>query len=80
LFWNSGSMFPIGCVPQFRQELKDDHIYHIERAYGKFERTVQLPIPVQAGRVTATFRDGVLEVRLPKAEEVRPKETTIDVS
>jgi HSP20 family protein len=76
----TGDMLTVRGERQFREELKNDHTYHIERAYGKFERTVQLPMPVQAGRVTATFRDGVLEVRLPKAEEVRPKEIRIDVS
>src|SRR5216110_2393317 len=75
----TGDLLTVKGERQFRQELKDDHTYHIERAYGKFERSVQLPMPVQAGRVTATFRDGVLEVRLPKAEEVRPKEIKIDV-
>src|SRR6059036_2265783 len=75
----TGDLLTVRGERQFRQELKDDHTYHIERAYGKFERAVQLPMPVQAGRVTATFRDGVLEVRLPKAEEVRPKEIKIDV-
>ena len=75
----TGDLLTVRGERQFRQELKDDHTYYIERAYGKFERSVQLPMPVQAGRVTATFRDGVLEVRLPKAEEVRPKEIKIDV-
>ena len=75
----TGDLLTVRGERQFPQELKDDHTYHIERAYGKFERSVQLPMPVQAGRVTATFRDGVLEVRLPKTEEVRPKETKIDV-
>jgi len=75
----TGDLLTVRGERQFRQELKDDHTYHIERAYGKFERTVQLPMPVQAGRVTATFRDGVLEVKLPKTEEVRPKEIKIDV-
>ena len=64
---------------RFRQELNDDNYYHVERAYGKFERSVQLPIPVQADRVKATYRDGVLEVKLPKAEEVRSKEIKIDI-
>jgi HSP20 family protein len=49
----------------------------VERAYGKFERVVQLPMPVDTAHVTATFRDGVLEVKLPKAEEVRPKEIKV---
>jgi HSP20 family protein len=50
------------------------------RAYGKFERSIRLPMAVQAERVTATYREGMLEVRLPKVEEVRPKEIKIDVS
>jgi HSP20 family protein len=52
----------------------------MERVYGKFERSIRLPMPVQADRVSATYRDGVLAVRLPKTEEVRPKEIKIDVS
>ena len=57
-----------------------EHAYHrLERTYGRFERSVQLPVPVQADRVKATYRDGVLTVTLPKAEEVKPKEIKIDI-
>ena len=63
----------------FNEQLSDDNYYHVERAYGKFERIVQLPMPVQTGQVTATYRDGVLEVKLPKAEEVRPKDIKVGV-
>src|SRR5256885_15748837 len=63
----------------FDQESKDDHAYHVERAYGKFERSVELPVPVQVDRAKATYRDGVLEVRLPKAAEAKPKEIKIDI-
>ena len=38
-----------------------------------------LPMPVQADKVKATYRDGVLEIRLPKLEEVKPKEIKIEV-
>ena len=75
----TGDLLTVKGERQFRQELKDDHSYHIERAYGKFERTVQLPMPVQADRVKAAYRDGVLEVKLPKTEEVKPKEIKIDL-
>ena len=61
------------------RDLKDESVYHVERVYGKFERSVQLPMPVQAEKVKATYRDGVLEVKLPKAEEVKPKEIKIDI-
>lgn len=52
---------------------------HVERVYGKFERLIQLPIAVQADRVKASYRDGVLEITLPKVEEVKPREIKIDI-
>ena len=61
------------------RDVKDESVYHGERVYGKFERSVQLPMPVQADKVKATYRDGVLEVKLPKAEEVKPKAIKIDI-
>ena len=75
----TGDLLTVRGERQFNQQLNDDHYYHMERAYGKFERTVQLPMPVQTGRVTASYRDGVLEVKLPKAEEVKPKPIKIDI-
>ena len=57
-------------------EAKDDVV---ERVHGKFEPTIQLPVPVQTDKVQATYRDGVLEVRLPTAEEVTPKAINIDI-
>jgi HSP20 family protein len=64
---------------RFDRDLKDESYHRMERVYGKFERHVQLPMPVQADKVKASYRDGVLEVMLPKAEEVKPKEIKIDV-
>src|SRR5215831_1037485 len=61
------------------REFKEEDAYRTERVYGKFERSVQLPMPVQADKVNATYRDGVLEVKLPKAEEVKPKAIKIDI-
>jgi HSP20 family protein len=54
--------------------------YRSERWFGKFERSVPLPIPVQSDKVKATYRDGVLTVKLPKAEEIKSKEIKIDVA
>ena len=76
----TGDVLTVKGDRQFGEQLKDDNYFHMERTYGKFERSIRLPMPVQAGQVTAAYRDGVLEVRLPKAEEVRPKEIRIDVS
>jgi HSP20 family protein len=60
-------------------ENKDQRFLHVERAYGPFERLIQLPMAVQSDKVKAAYRDGVLEITLPKAEELRPREIKIDV-
>ncbi|HEV8310564.1 MAG TPA: Hsp20/alpha crystallin family protein [Methylomirabilota bacterium] len=60
-------------------QVKEENYHRIERWTGSFERHIQLPIRVQADRVRATYRDGVLEIRLPKVEEVKPREIKIDV-
>ncbi len=60
-------------------EAREEHYHRIERWSGTFERHVQLPIPVQAERIRASYRDGVLEVRLPKLDEVKPREIPIEV-
>ena len=44
-----------------------------ERAYGKFERSLRLPDPLDAKNAEAKIDDGVLMVRIPKAEEARPR-------
>ncbi|MGH7305629.1 MAG: Hsp20/alpha crystallin family protein [Candidatus Rokuibacteriota bacterium] len=62
------------------RDVKDEGAHHVERVYGKFERSVLLPMPVQAEKVKATYRDGVLEVKLPKVEEVKPKAIKIDIA
>ncbi len=62
------------------REVKEENYHRIERWSGPFERQIQLPIPVQADRVRATYRDGILEIRLPKVEEVKPREIKIEVA
>jgi len=60
-------------------DAREENYHRIERWSGPFERHVQLPIPVQADRIRASYRDGVLEIRLPKLPEVRPREIKIEV-
>lgn len=62
-----------------RDEAKEHKFLHVERVYGQFERLVQLPMAVQADKVRASCRDGVLEITLPKAEELKPREIKIDI-
>ena len=53
------------------KEEKDRRYHRVERTYGAFARALRLPAPVDAGRVTATFKDGVLEITLPKTAEAK---------
>lgn len=75
----TGDMLTIRGERQRAQDVPPDNYYRGERWWGKFERTLPLPIPVQAGKVKAAYRDGVLTVTLPKAEEIKPKEIKIDL-
>jgi HSP20 family protein len=62
-------------------ERKDDRNYHrIERAYGSFTRTFSLPRSVEASQIVADYRNGVLEITIPKKEEARPKQIAINVN
>jgi len=51
----------------------------VERAYGPFHRTFSIGVPVRASRVKASYKDGILEVVIPKAEETRPKRVQVEV-
>lgn len=75
----TGDLLTVKGERAFGREPKEENRFHLERVSGKFERSIRIPMPVQADRVRATYRDGVLEVRLPKAEEVKPKEIKIDI-
>jgi HSP20 family protein len=58
-------------------EVKEDHYHRVERAYGSFQRSFMLPTLVDQEHVQATYHDGVLELRLPKSEAVKPKRVAI---
>jgi len=61
------------------KEFKEDKYYRLERSSGTFQRSVTLPTAVQTDKVAAEFKDGVLKVTLPKKEEVKPKQISINV-
>jgi HSP20 family protein len=59
-------------------EIDEDIRYHRrERGYGRFQRSVQLPFPVETENVEATFKNGVLTITLPRAEEDKPRKITV---
>jgi len=61
-------------------EVKEDHYHRVERAYGMFSRSFSLPSTVDAGKVSADYKDGVLTVVLPTREEARPRQIQVQVN
>jgi HSP20 family protein len=58
---------------------REEGFYRVERAFGSFSRSLTLPKGVDADAVAATFDNGVLEVRIPKPEQVKPRRISIAV-
>lgn len=61
------------------KEVKEENYYRLERGYGSFYRRLPLPLPVAAQDVSASFKDGVLEVRVAKAATEVAKATKVNV-
>jgi len=64
---------------RFAKDVQQENYLRIERAYGAFQRDFTLPATVQQDKIRAVFRDGVLELTLPKAEESKPTKIAIEV-
>ncbi|HEU4521969.1 MAG TPA: Hsp20/alpha crystallin family protein [Thermoanaerobaculia bacterium] len=60
-------------------ERREDRNYHrIERAYGSFVRSFSLPRSIDASAIAANYRNGVLEIEIPKKEEAKPRQIQIN--
>ena len=64
---------------EHEEEAEEGNFVCRERRYGEFQRSVMLPTQVDADKAEAEFRDGVLTVTMPKAEDVKPKRIEIKV-
>jgi len=69
-----------GEKPSISPEVKPEAFHRNERSAGKFVRTITLPAAVAADKVTATYKNGLLLVTLPKAEEAKPKQISVQVA
>ncbi|MDD4876017.1 MAG: Hsp20/alpha crystallin family protein [Dehalococcoidales bacterium] len=58
-------------------EIKEEDYYSCERSYGSFYRSITLPSTVDANKIEANYEDGVLEIDIAKAPEVKPKKVTV---
>jgi HSP20 family protein len=65
---------------KFEKEVKEQSYHRVERSYGAFTRTFSLPNSVDADKVSANYKDGVLTLTMPKKEEAKPKTIKINVN
>jgi len=64
---------------KLERETKDSEVFRTERFYGSFRRQVSIPAAVKTEEIKATYKDGVLHISLPKAEEAKPKKITVSL-
>ncbi len=64
-----------------RESEQKDRLFHrVERCYGQFRRMIRLPAQVDADKVKAAYKDGVLQITLPKPESLKPRQIEVDVN
>jgi HSP20 family protein len=62
-----------------QEETKRENFQRLERRYGSFSRSFTLPNTVDPSRINATYKEGVLTIRLPQREEAKPKQIAVNV-
>ena len=75
-----GNTLTISGERKQEEEKKEGDTYRSERYFGMFQRTVTLPAAVDANKIQATYKDGVLTVTVPKTEEAKPKQIEVKTS
>jgi HSP20 family protein len=65
---------------KFAADVKEEQFHRVERRYGTFSRSFSLPTTVDASKVAADYKDGVLTVRLPLREEAKPRQIKVNVA
>jgi len=73
----TGDMLTLKGDMQHEEEKKDKAWHIREQRWSAFERTVALPTAVVSDRASADFENGILTIKLPKAEEVKPRTITV---
>jgi HSP20 family protein len=77
---NNGFLRVSGEKVGLGEEIKPEARHREERRSGQFSRAVELPFEVDRDKTTAQYRDGILSIRLPKAERAKPKRVVVTAS
>lgn len=64
---------------RLEKEVQKERYHRLERSYGSFQRSFTLPNIVNQETVKAKFKDGVLEIRIPKLEQAKPKQIPVEI-
>jgi HSP20 family protein len=75
----SGDVLTIKGEKKQEKDEKDERRHLVERSYGAFARMVRLPAPVAQDKINASFKNGVLTIRLPKTEEAKQRAIPVNV-
>ncbi len=74
-----GNILTISGERKMEKKEERENYHRIERLYGEFSRSLTLPNSVEVDKINAKYKNGVLEVSLPKKEEAKPKKISIKV-
>ncbi len=75
-----GNTLTISGERKHEEEKREGESYRSERYFGRFQRSVTLPIAVKGDKIDASYKDGVLSIQLPKSEEAKPKQIQVKTS
>ena len=73
----TGEALTIKGERKFEDTQRQENYVRVERSYGNFQRTFSIGVPVEQDKVKASYKDGVLEVHLPKSEALKPKKVQV---
>ena len=75
----TGDVLTIKGEKKQEKEEKEEDYHLVERSYGSFSRSVRLPAEVESDKIKASYKNGILNITLPKSEKVKAKEVKIKV-
>lgn len=73
------NVLTISGEKKLERDEKKENFHRVERIFGSFQRSFYIPTNVDASKIAAAYKNGVLEVKLPKKEEAKPKEIPVKV-
>ncbi len=76
----SGTVLTLKGERKREEEEKGESFHRVERSYGSFTRAIQLPAEVDSNKIDATYKDGVLKIRMPKTKEESVRKIKVKTS